>query len=254
MRKRTKIIFTSIGILVIVLVSAVVALYPRAMRDVTLEGIDHLVGIADGSYTGAFEQGRFSNELTVHVANGRITGIDIIDNVTLAGITGAAEEVFARVISAQDTLIDAVSGATMTTRAYLMAIEDALSSAPQRAVCSASLLPRVTVRGLGIVVQSLYTVQGHDAPTHFAWHHEIIPLLGLTELSAGSQIAILDAYGESLASLDIVNYLVFGSDRAPVGINDAFMAEETFYIYLPLTLFEDMGFTVRIDEWVIFID
>ncbi|MCL2169889.1 MAG: FMN-binding protein [Defluviitaleaceae bacterium] len=253
MRRRTKIIFTSIGILVIVLVSAVIALYPRAMRDVTLEGVD-LAGVADGSYTGAFEQGRFSNELTVHVANGRITGIDIIDNVALAGITGASDEVFARVMAAQDTIIDAVSGATMTTRAYLMAIEDALSGAPQRAVCSASLLPRVTVRGFGIAIQSIHTLQGHSVPTHIAWHHEIMSTLGLTEVSAGSQFAVLDAYGKNLASLNILNYLATGDARVPVGINDAFMAEETFYIYLPLTLFEDMGFEVRVDGHVVFID
>ncbi len=94
-------------------------------QNVMLSGID-LSGIADGDYTGTYEHGRWTNTVTVRVRAGEITGIDIVDDVAAAGITNCSGEVFRRVLENQNTQIDAVSGATVTTKAYLKAIEDAL--------------------------------------------------------------------------------------------------------------------------------
>jgi len=96
------------------------------MRDVELRGID-LATIDDGSYTGTFEHGRFANTLIVRVENNEIVSVVIDSDVTGAGVLNAADEVFSKVIDAQDTKIDAVTGATATTNAYLMAIENALN-------------------------------------------------------------------------------------------------------------------------------
>ncbi len=81
----------------------------------------------DGDYTGTYAFKRWTNTLTVHVADHRITGIDIVDDVGAAFITHCSGELFQRVIAAQDTRVDAVSGATVTSKAYLKAIENALS-------------------------------------------------------------------------------------------------------------------------------
>ena len=97
------------------------------MRDVELRGID-LSTIDDGSYTGSFEHGRFTNTLTVRIENGEIVRVDIDSDVTGAGVLNAADEVFSKVIDAQDTKIDAVTEATATTNAYLLAIENALNA------------------------------------------------------------------------------------------------------------------------------
>ena len=88
-------------------------------------GID-VSAVADGSYTGTYSFKRWTNTLIVHVKDSQITAIEIIDDVFGASVTDCSGEVFSRVIAAQDTLVDAVSGATVTSKAYLKAIEDAL--------------------------------------------------------------------------------------------------------------------------------
>ena len=125
--KKKRIIIIA-GACVLVAVSAVGFVLTRGLsylRDTQMQGID-LTDIADGRHTGAFELGRFSNTLTVYVEGNRIVDISIDDDVFAAGITGASNEVFSRVIAAQNTIIDAVSGATATTNAYLKAVENAL--------------------------------------------------------------------------------------------------------------------------------
>jgi uncharacterized protein with FMN-binding domain len=93
--------------------------------DVALSGVD-LSGMEDGSYTGAYDFKRWSNTVVVHIKDSRITEIVIEQDVIAAGITNCSGEVFRRVIEAQDTKVDAVSGATVTSKAYLKAIENAL--------------------------------------------------------------------------------------------------------------------------------
>ncbi|MCL1802403.1 MAG: FMN-binding protein [Eubacteriaceae bacterium] len=92
---------------------------------VPINGID-LAAMDNGAYIGEYSYKRWANTLRVHVDNGAITGIEIIKDVFGANITHCSDETFRRVIQAQDTRIDAVSGATVTTKAYLKAIENAL--------------------------------------------------------------------------------------------------------------------------------
>lgn len=93
---------------------------------VELQGIN-LNDKPDGDYMGTYSFQRWTNTLLVHVKDHRITGIDIQDDVGAAQITHCSDEVFRRVIEAQNTKVDAVSGATVTSKAYLKAIENALS-------------------------------------------------------------------------------------------------------------------------------
>lgn len=92
---------------------------------VSPDGID-LASIEDGSYTGTYDFKRWTNTLTVNVKDHQIVSIDVVDDVGAAGITNCAEETFRRVIEAQSTQVDAVAGVTVTSKAYLKAIEDAL--------------------------------------------------------------------------------------------------------------------------------
>jgi len=93
---------------------------------VPLSGID-LSAVPDGGYTGVYEFRRWSNTVVVHVQNHRITAINIVKDVPGARITNCSGEIFRRVIEAQNTTVDAVSGATVTSKAYLKAIENALN-------------------------------------------------------------------------------------------------------------------------------
>ena len=92
---------------------------------VNINGVN-LAGIPDGSYTGVYEFKRWSNMVVVHVNNNEITSIDIEQDVFAARVTNASGEMIRRVIESQNTTVDTVSGATVTSKAYLMAIEDAL--------------------------------------------------------------------------------------------------------------------------------
>ena len=95
-----------------------------ASMAVAIDGVD-LSGVPDGSYTGVYEFKRWSNTLTVHVEGNAITAIDIEDDM-FAAREEWSDELFRRVIAGQDTKVDAIAGATVSSKAYLKAIEDAL--------------------------------------------------------------------------------------------------------------------------------
>ena len=92
---------------------------------VQIDGID-LSGIPDGSYSGTYEFKRWSNTLTVRVKNQQIIAIDIVEDMPAAQAEWSGET-FRRVIDKQDTKVDAIAGATVSSKAYLKAIENALS-------------------------------------------------------------------------------------------------------------------------------
>lgn len=125
--KKKRIILIILGVIVILLVSIFIAVTSGLSegKNVVITGID-LSNIEDGDYVGNYEHGRWTNTLTVHVKDHKIIGIDIDKNVFASKITNCSDEVFRRVIEKQDTKIDAVSGATVTTNSYLKAIENAL--------------------------------------------------------------------------------------------------------------------------------
>lgn len=81
--------------------------------------------INDGVYDGKYKEGRWSNEVNVTVTGHKITKIDIIKDVTF-NRDEWTKELFNRVIEKQNTNVDVVSGATVTSKAYLKAIENAL--------------------------------------------------------------------------------------------------------------------------------
>lgn len=56
---------------------------------------------------------------------GRISKVDVFKDVQFVQ-EGVSDSLFEKVVIAQDTRVDAVSGATITSKAYLKAIENAL--------------------------------------------------------------------------------------------------------------------------------
>ena len=80
----------------------------------------------DGIYSGKYNAGRWSNQLNVTIKDHRITEINIEDDITFIK-PGVSDELFNKVIEAQNTKVDAVSQATVTSSAYLKSIENALN-------------------------------------------------------------------------------------------------------------------------------
>jgi uncharacterized protein with FMN-binding domain len=81
----------------------------------------------DGVYKGSYDFGRWSNELTITVKNNRITKIEITDDMMFVN-PDVRNELFKRVMEKQNTTVDAVSGGTVSCKAYLKSIENALNN------------------------------------------------------------------------------------------------------------------------------
>lgn len=96
----------------------------EAGEKVIINGID-VSTLPDGDYEGEFEHGRWTNKVRVTVKEQKITAIELIDDVMIAQ-PGLADEIIAKVLQTQNTKVDAVSGATVTSKAYLKAIENAV--------------------------------------------------------------------------------------------------------------------------------
>lgn len=93
-------------------------------KNVVIENVNPST-LSDGSYHGKYSAGRWTNEVKVAVKGGKIIGIDIVKDVTFSKPEWT-EELFTRVIEKQSTAVDITSGATVTSKAYLKAIENAL--------------------------------------------------------------------------------------------------------------------------------
>jgi len=129
--KKVLMILLLTGVIIIGSISGILFYLSRDLDDtnnITIEGIN-LSNIPDGIYTGTYENGRFSNTVEVHVESQHITDIYIIDAVRFER-TDVSESIIQSVIDSQRVDVDAISGATITTNAYLKAIESALKGDP----------------------------------------------------------------------------------------------------------------------------
>ncbi|MFO8059504.1 MAG: FMN-binding protein, partial [Bacillota bacterium] len=81
----------------------------------------------DGTYDGSHEVFPVSVEVRVTVQDHRITRIELVKHTHGRG--EAAEVIPDRVLEAQTLKVDAISGATYSSKAILKAIEDALLKA-----------------------------------------------------------------------------------------------------------------------------
>ena len=97
----------------------------KAVRAMTIQAVD-LSKVPDGTYEGSYAYGSFSYVVSVHVDNGQILAIDILKNRSTKHAR-QAEGVVTQVLSEQRTDVDAVAGATTTSKALLKAIENALT-------------------------------------------------------------------------------------------------------------------------------
>lgn len=84
-----------------------------------------LASMADGTYRGTYQLSRWTNTAEVDVVDHRITGVRYVKEPTAQATL--SKQVAAKVVERQSLAIDTVSGATVSTKAYLKSIENALS-------------------------------------------------------------------------------------------------------------------------------
>ncbi|OJF94627.1 FMN-binding protein [Alkalibacterium sp. 20] len=124
MKKFLKGFAVLIGILPIVAAGFFIYAARGLDRDIPLEG-GSAAELEDGRYQGEYEGGRWSNKVEVVVENGEITDIIIIEDM-LFRTAAFSQEIIENVLENQQTDTDVVTGSTVTSRAYLKAIENAL--------------------------------------------------------------------------------------------------------------------------------
>ncbi len=83
----------------------------------------------DGTYHGTYEGGMYkwrANECDVTVTDGKVSDIQLAGSQDPGGKNTQHQSLYERVIQAQTLQVDTISGATLTSKAYLQAVENAL--------------------------------------------------------------------------------------------------------------------------------
>ena len=88
-------------------------------------GAVDMAAVADGSHTGTYHNGRFSNTVTVTVQNHAITAI-VPEKAADSGLQ-TVQTLIDRVLAKQSPDVDVVAGATATSKSLLKAVEIALT-------------------------------------------------------------------------------------------------------------------------------
>ena len=103
----------------------------REARSLPLNAVD-FSRLSDGTYHGAYAGGMYkwrANECDVTVTNGKVTDIQLVGSKDPGGKNTQHQMLYDRVIQAQSLQVDTISGATLTSKAYLQCVENALVQA-----------------------------------------------------------------------------------------------------------------------------
>lgn len=114
---------------IVVLVAAMVIGAMSGMgevRKLIINDVD-LAAIADGVYSGSYHKTRWTYDLEVTVAGHKITSIKNTNPKTKMA-KGFNDNAAMEIIKKQSPKIDAMSGATISTKAFSKAVENALTA------------------------------------------------------------------------------------------------------------------------------
>lgn len=126
-RRRIRRVIIGIFLVVVLVVGGGLFAVTRGLeegRHLVVGDVD-LTNLTDGVYTGEHQAGRWSNVVEVTVSDGRITGITLVEGFRQGDLM---DTVFDQIIRAQQPAVDGVSGATVSSKAYMKAVENALST------------------------------------------------------------------------------------------------------------------------------
>lgn len=126
-----KILLVTVILLLVLIIPGCVAFYRehREVRSLTLEGVD-FSRLKDGTYSGENPGGLYgwrASRVEVTVHTGRVTDIIIFESAESADFDLVARQI----IQAQSLDVDGITGASLTSRAFLKTVETALIPAVQ---------------------------------------------------------------------------------------------------------------------------
>lgn len=90
--------------------------------------------LSDGTYIGEYEGGMYKwrvNKVQVTVSSNKVTDIKLLEQ-TEKRPSEYMDELNQRIIESQSLQVDTISGATLTSKAYLKAVENALNTEPNK--------------------------------------------------------------------------------------------------------------------------
>lgn len=126
MKKVLKIILGIIGVIVLGISIMVFILMNGMDKAQALEVNQiNLAQVEDGKYTGTYETTRWTNSVDVTIVDHKIEEIVIVKDVMFS-LEGLSDRLFKNVIDKQSIDVDIETGSTITSKAYLKAIENAL--------------------------------------------------------------------------------------------------------------------------------
>ena len=100
-------------------------------RSLPLNAVD-FSSLLDGTYEGSYAGGMYkwrTNECVVTVSDGRVSDIQLGGSKDPGAENTDYKVLYERVIEDQTLQVDTISGATLTSKAYLQAVENALLQA-----------------------------------------------------------------------------------------------------------------------------
>ena len=106
----------------------------REARSLPLNAVD-FSKLNDGTYHGVYTGGMYkwrANECVVTVTNGKVTNIQLAGSKDPGSGKTDYKMLYDRVIKAQSLQVDTISSATLTSKAYLQAVENALIPAQHK--------------------------------------------------------------------------------------------------------------------------
>jgi uncharacterized protein with FMN-binding domain len=128
MKRWIKILLSIVAIIVILTSIFIFFLYygKSETLNLTINAVD-LSKLSDGSYKGSYSKGRFSYKVEVTVKDNRIESVKILSEPPVFSAQELDNTIISRVLQQQSLKVDAVTGATATSKALLKAIENALN-------------------------------------------------------------------------------------------------------------------------------
>jgi uncharacterized protein with FMN-binding domain len=134
-RKTLIVTFIAIGVFIIISIAMMMKMRlllkeQKKVRDMAIPAID-MTKVSDGTYEGNFTYLNSSCAVEVQVKDHKIVTIKILKNSNTSHAK-KAEAVIDRIIQVQSLKVDAVTGATTTSKALMKAVENALVKGMQK--------------------------------------------------------------------------------------------------------------------------
>ncbi|MDL2232024.1 FMN-binding protein [Ruminococcaceae bacterium OttesenSCG-928-L11] len=121
--RKWKIAITAVAVIIVFMAVGVFFSLPKPVA--SSDSAYDLTQLADGTYTGSCDNGMVKVQVAVEVRDHSIADVRITEHDNGRG--APAEAITGEVIRQQSVEVDAVSGATFSSKTILKAIENALS-------------------------------------------------------------------------------------------------------------------------------